>query len=261
MKNYLALLIILCCAFSCEEVIDLNLEATSGKIVIQANIYDQPGPYIIKLSKTVAFSESSTYPPVTDAIVILSDNHSNIDTLTEKLAGMYVTSKISGINGYTYTLTVISEGKKFTSISTMPSAVNIDSIYTAERVFNNEKYVGIKFKDSANVNNYYRIVEYINKKPKKAFYTISDELYDGKEIKFSVMQRGPDGIDDEKLKSGDSVTVWLECVDKGAYDYFRTANEDMSQSASPANPISNISNGALGYFNTCSVRTASILVP
>ena len=66
--------------------------------------------------------------------------------------------------------------------------------------------------------------------------------------------------DDNKLETGDYVAVWLECIDKGVYEYFRTAGEG-DQSASPSNPTSNISNGVLGYFNACSVRKMSIIVP
>jgi len=65
---------------------------------------------------------------------------------------------------------------------------------------------------------------------------------------------------DNKLEAGDEVTIWLESVDKYVYEYFRTESSEGWQSASPANPTSNISNGALGYFNACSVRTISIIV-
>jgi len=262
MKNYIVILIISCFVFSsCEEVIDLNLDTTSAEIVIQGNIYDQPGPYTIKLSQTVDFDKTSIYPPVSGATVIISDNHGNADTLTENTAGTYATSTLTGTPGYTYTLTVITGGKTFTAVSTMPNAVNIDSIYTEEPLFKGEKQVGIKFKDLANIENYYRIVQFINNEHQETFYTISDELYNGKDIKYTIMPSGPGNDDEEDLKSGDSVVVWLECVDKGAYDYFRTAGGDMAQSSSPANPISNISNGALGYFNACSIRTSSIVVP
>jgi|WetSurMetagenome_2_1015567.scaffolds.fasta_scaffold37702_4 hypothetical protein len=53
--------------------------------------------------------------------------------------------------------------------------------------------------------------------------------------------------------------LWLECMDKFVYEYFRTAASECGQSALPANPTSNISNGTLGYFTACSVRTISII--
>jgi hypothetical protein len=64
---------------------------------------------------------------------------------------------------------------------------------------------------------------------------------------------------DSTLSPGDKVTVWLETVDNKVYEYFRTAGDE-GQSASPSNPASNISNGALGYFNACSIRIRSVEV-
>lgn len=261
MRKYMVILLVSWLVFSsCEEVIDINFDTTSAEIVIQGNIYDQPGPYTVKLSHTVDFDMNSIYPPVSGVIVIIADNHRNTDTLTENTFGTYITSELIGTPGYTYTLTIITEGKTYTAVSTIAEAVNIDSIYIEESVFTDQNQVGITFKDPANIKNYYRIVEFVNNERKNTFYTMSDELYDGKEIKYSLIPMGTNN-NDEKLKKGDLVTVWLESVDKGIYDYFRTAGGDMSQSSSPANPTSNISNGALGYFNTCSVRTASIVVP
>jgi|WetSurMetagenome_2_1015567.scaffolds.fasta_scaffold34021_2 hypothetical protein len=261
MRQYIVFLFVSCLVFtSCEDVINLNLDTTSAQIVVQANIYDQPGPYAVKLSQTVDFDKTSIYPPVSGAFVMISDNHGNTDTLTENTFGTYITSKLIGTPGYTYTLTIITGAKTYTAVSTIAEAVSIDSIYIEESDFTDQNQVGIKFKDPAIIKNYYRIVQFVNNEQKNVFYTISDELYDGKEIKYSIMPMETSN-NDEKLKTGDLVTVWLESVDKGVYDYFRTAGGDMTQSASPENPLSNISNGALGYFNACAVRTALIEVP
>lgn len=261
MKHYLFYAIISSFILSsCEEVIDLKLDSTSPKIVIQGNIYDQSGPYIITISKTVDFDEASNYPMVSGATVIISDDHNNTDTLTENSAGTYVTSKLLSTPGYTYTLTVTTGGKTYVATSKMPDAVKIDSVFTEESFFGNEKIVSIKFKDPKNVKNYYRVIEFINNERQSAIQTIDDELYDGKSIKYFIRSDRSNKNNSKKLNTGDVVTVWLESIDKGAYDYFRTAGGDMSQSASPANPISNISNGALGYFNACSIKSASIVV-
>lgn len=244
---------------SCEEVIDLKLDTTSSKIVIQGNIFDQPGPYIVTLSQTVDFDEASNYPPISGATVVISDDQNNTDTLSETTAGTYVTSKLVGVPGHTYNLTVTTGGKTYSAVSKMPEPVNIDSVYTEEISFNNAKLISIKFNDPANIKNYYRVVEFINSERQEAIQTINDEYYDGETIKYSV--RSGSGRNSENLKTGDAITIWLESIDKGVYDYFRTAGGDMSQSSSPSNPISNISNGALGYFNACSIKTSTLVVP
>ena len=47
----------------------------------------------------------------------------------------------------------------------------------------------------------------------------------------------------------------MNCVDKNVWGYYSTLGLSVTgnnpQSLSPANPVSNISNNALGYFNAC----------
>lgn len=244
------------CFSSCEKVIDLELNTSSSQIVIQGNIYDQTGPYTVKIFKSVYFDESNVYPAVTGAMVVISDNAGNTDTLTETSPGIYITSVLQGVPGRTYTLTVKTDGQTYTASSAMPDAVEIDAIYMEKSRFGNEEQITIDFVDPANIDNYYRLIEFINNTQQDQLYATSDKLSEGKKMSYSFMSQG----NDNKLEPGDNITIWLECVDKFAYEYFRTAGREGGQSASPANPTSNISNGALGYFNACSVRTISIIV-
>lgn len=253
---FIAIILSLCFS-SCQKVIDLELNTSSSQIVIQGNIYDQTGPYTVKISKSVNFDEPNVYPAVTGAMVVISDNVGNSDTLTEASSGIYITSVLQGVPGRTYTLTVKADGQTYTASSTLPDAVEIDSIYTEKSRFGNEEQITIDFTDPANIDNYYRLIEFVNSTQQDQLYATSDKLYEGKKISYSFMSQD----NDNKLETGDKVTIWLECVDKFAYEYFRTAGREGGQSASPANPTSNISNGALGYFNACSVRKISIVVP
>jgi hypothetical protein len=52
----------------------------------------------------------------------------------------------------------------------------------------------------------------------------------------------------------DTIQMQLDAIDKPVYDYFNTLQQStLSQTtAAPANPISNFSNGALGYFSAYS---------
>jgi hypothetical protein len=259
MKKHIILFAVACLGLSsCEKVINLDLGVTSPKLVIEGNIYNKPGPYVVTLSQTVDFDHSNACPPVTGAIVIIADNHGLKDTLTEKDPGTYVTSKIAGVPGYKYSLSVSVDKTTYTATSTMPAAVSIDSIFFEKFAFGNFDMVSIKFQDPASIKNFYRIVEYYNDIRKTDFNTLTDDVYNGMGIRYSIMA---DENNQFLFDSGDSITLWLESIDKGVYDYFRTAetNDIDSQSATPANPLSNISNGALGYFNACSFTSKSIV--
>jgi hypothetical protein len=106
------------------------------------------------------------------------------------------------------------------------------------------------------INNYYRLIEVVNSDTNNSIYTIDDELEDGKKIAVTLYSR-------DSLSTGDSVSVFLQSIDKASYDYFNTLLEISSdgQSTTPANPNTNISNGALGYFNAYAVRTKYMIVP
>jgi hypothetical protein len=241
---------------SCEKVINLKLNSSSSVIVIQGNVYDQAGPYTVKITKSVSLDESSVYPAVTGALVIIADNAGNSDTLSETSSGVYVTSTLQGVAGRTYTLTVLTDSVTYSASSTMPNAVKIDSIYLKNSTFGNDKEIAIDFTDPADTDNYYHLVEFINSTQQTDFNVTDDELYQGKVITYTFSQSN-----DTKLNSGDAITIWLESIDKGVYDYYRTAGSEDGESASPANPTSNINNGALGYFNASSVRKISFVVP
>ena len=248
------LLLLLCViGFACQKVIDVDLNSVAPQIVIEGNISDSPGPYYVTLSKTVNFDQPNTFPPVTGAHVIMSDNVGNSELLTETSPGTYRTSVIQGTPGRTYTLDVISEGKEYNATSTMPAPVKFDSL-TLDYILNGpDRYWAFKvhFIDPAGVKNYYHFVLMRNSIISQRFFLYDDRIQDGESITYDLI---PD-----TLYNKDTVVIFLQCIDKGVYDYFRTASQISngrgSQSASPANPLSNFSNGALGYFSAYSVRS------
>ena len=242
---------------SCKKVIQLDLGTSSPHIVIQGDIYDHQGPYIVQISKSVNFYDSNTYPAVSGASVNISDNAGNSDHLKEASPGIYITSALQGVPGRTYTLLVKIDGQTYTASSTMPDPVEIASIYYQKSLFGNTIFPAISFKDPANINNYYRLIYYINNNRQNDINVTDDKLNAGQIINYVIRPLDTDN----KLIAGDVVTIYLESTDKGVYEYFRTAGREGGQSASPANPTSNISNGSLGYFNASSVRTLSAMVP
>jgi hypothetical protein len=241
---------------SCEKVIHLNFNDSASKVVIQGNIYDQTGPFTVKISRSVNFDQSNAYPPVTGARVEIRDNVTQTEVLTESAPGTYVTSRLRGIQGRTYSLTVKNGADTYQSVAVMPYAVRMDSIYFALSPFSGEKTTTVRFSDPPFTVNFYRLVYFINAVQQKEFYMMDDELFQGATVRYGLHARGSD----IQLKKGDLVTVWLESVDKGVYEYFRTAGNDEGQPASPSNPVSNISNGALGYFSASAVRKISLTV-
>jgi hypothetical protein len=262
MKFVIYLLGLSICFYSCQKVVNLKLNTSSSQIVIVGKISDQIGVDTVTITKSVNFSDPNVFPQVSGAKVYLADNDGNKDTLLELIAGKYITkSTFKGIIGRTYTLTVISEGQSYVAESTIPNAVKIDSIYIGTNTNGgfgggggrggNEKAINVVFTDQPNFLNYYNLVEYVNKVEQNS-NTISDHLLDGNSITRSLRAKN--------LIKGDTITVKLEGIDSRVYEYFRTSGRANTESAMPANPVSNFSNNALGYFNAYSVSKKTIVI-
>ncbi|MFA5818064.1 MAG: DUF4249 domain-containing protein [Bacteroidales bacterium] len=251
---------------SCTKVIDIDLNSASPQLVIEGNISDLPGPYSVRLSKTVNFNKTNLFPPASGAIVKISDNTGNSEILTETSPGLYSTSLIQGTPGRTYTLTVTYEEKIYEATSTMPYGVYIDTL-TIQEFCNGiqgaatgkiiAKYINVQFYDPSEISNYYRFIQIFNGVPQDDIFLIDDQLQNGQTISNLLAHTR------NNFQPGDTVTVLLQRFDKGVYEYFRTLSQLRSAelSSSPSNPLSNFNNGALGYFSAYSLRSKTIVIP
>ena len=66
--------------------------------------------------------------------------------------------------------------------------------------------------------------------------------------------------------TGDTVRVDLLSIDKASYDCFNTLNDILTSdrsptSLAPANPNTNLTNGALGYFAAYSISSKMVVLP
>ena len=66
---------------SCDKIITLPIKDNETKLVIEASITDQPGPYFVKLTRSINLNETNNYPVVENGIVIITDNTGIKDTL------------------------------------------------------------------------------------------------------------------------------------------------------------------------------------
>lgn len=241
---------------SCQKEIAIDLNSAEPKIVIEAEVSDQPASCKVKLTRTVNFSQSNNFPAVKGAIVIISDNTGNSETLAETSPGIYTSSTLQGIPGRAYTLVVTDAGKEYRAMSTMSSPVSIDTLTVEKSFFGNQRYINVEFGDPAGTANQYRFIKTINNILEKSIYITNDYLQDGNYFSMPLFS-------EDSMATGDSVSVLLQSIDMGVYEYFRTLSQlgggDPSQS--PANPLSNFTNGALGYFNAYAVRSKTIIVP
>ena len=270
-KNLLPFLLLLAFAsFNCQKVVVIDLNQASPKLVIDANITDEPGPYNIILSKSGNYFEPTlTFPPVSNALVIVSDDLGNIDTLKESsIAGIYKSSSLVGQSGRTYMLNVTSDGNKYAAVSSMPQKVYIDSLYYLKRQPSRSGDSGydiyITFKDPPEPGNYYRLNVH-------AGYFIPSDSIDGRRYRLYSDKLTNGSEMSERVRAGrlittgDTISVDLLSIDKSTYDYFNTLRDILSSdgaatSLAPANPNTNLSSGALGYFAAYTIDRKTIIL-
>lgn len=250
---------------SCTKVIDVNLNDADPKVVIEARVSDQAGPQRVKLSKTVNFNTDNVFPPVSGATVIIRDITAGLaDTLNETTPGTYETGSIPGVEGHTYTLEINAEGKTYTSTSTMPNAVPFDSLYSEDFAFFGDilKTMVPVFQDPPGVKNFYRFILKVNGKYKQE-YSWDDRFSDGRRNDGPLFDEGSNDDDedeDEKIKAGDNAEVEMQCVDEAAFRYFDSFYQASGNADAPANPVTNIQGGALGYFSAYTSRIRTTIV-
>ncbi len=256
------LALILCGAVSCQKVIEIKPNAFTQRYVIEGELTDAPGPHSVKVTRTRSVSDDNSFETVDDAQVIIADQTSgDTDTLQLSAAGEYRTVRITGAAGHTYQLRVRIGSEVFTAASTIPAAaVDIDSMYVSKSDFGNDYYVTPVFTDPVGRGNYYRLKQWVNNRLIRGSWLRNDNARDG-QIYTSALRYQTDGDNsDPAIQNGDSIRVELQSISKQTYDYYRTLNDVTGYSfTTPANPLSNISGGALGVFATGLSRTKGIV--
>ena len=266
MKNIFLIILSLFLFTACQKEIDLDLEDQSGNIVIEGNITNQPGPYFVKITRSVAFTQDNQYPAVTGATVIISDNTGQTETLQYAGNGKYMTSSaFVGASGRTYTLKIEADGKQYTAQSTMPEAVAFEGLEQDSFTFGGKiSYTLLPvFTDPPTLGNRYLFSFTINDLPKKSLNVFSDNINNGlpNQRPLILPNDDNDGADHEVV-AGDTIHVEMQCIDTNVFTFY-SALLDIAGGGSgvtPANPPSNISNGALGYFSAHTLSKQSVVI-
>ena len=241
---------------SCEDIIDVELRDSEPRIVIEGTLTNQDVQPTVRISKSTNFFDPGIYPPVSGALVEISDDLGFSEILQELEPGLYVSDNLAAREGSMYYLNVETEGLEYTAESQMEYVVPTDSLkleYIPGRgdFFDAGYYVHVFFTDPPDRKNHYRIIAYKNGLMEQTIHLIEDTFLDGRSVDYFLFTPA--------YQSGDTVTIDLVSLDPYVYKYYETLNSVIGSAgggnpANPANPVSNISNGALGYFGALAVN-------
>jgi hypothetical protein len=274
MKNILILSVVLLFALTaCEKTITLDLEQTQPRIVIEGQVTDMSSKNFVKISRSTGFYNTGKTTRVTDATVTVEDNAGNTynfvhyqGTNADSIGYYFPEDPFEGVPGRTYKLTVIAGGEKYEATDQLFRLVTIDKL--EYRINENEKkdpdYPGrfyellLFVKEPQDTRDYYLFKSYRNDSLKYMYdtdiYFADDELI-GENI---------DGIPLPVYYGlGDKAGVEVYSLSRDAFVYYRDLQKLLTNDGGlfgtpPANPRSNLTNGALGLFQASAIRTGEL---
>jgi hypothetical protein len=233
---------------SCEKVIDLDLKTSETKYVLRGNVLAGDILHTLSITTSLPFDELNNFPVITNANVTLSDDLGNSTSMIyDPSLELYIATNYPAYEGRTYTMSVEIDGQTFESTCSLPFLVpflDVESEKTS--FFGQEGYILTpKFQDPAQYKNYYklRFYEKDSLENDSRVLIANDDLTNGQ-----MNQRPYFGSFFPQI--GDTIIYELWGIDATAYTYlFSKETNTSATSGAPANPISNWSNDALGYFS------------
>ncbi len=255
--RFLFLFLVVLLVVACEEVMEVRLKDANPNVVIESVITNGKGPFLVRMTYSQSYFDQEKMEPVIDAVVTLRSGITE-ENLISKGSGYYLSTRIAGVPGNEYHLKVTADGKAYEASAVLPAPVPIDTIYYRQAVFNSDSLnIFVEFLDPPQVDNYYRLKLYRNKRyAPDDYYMLSDAFYDGQRIWAPFYYRD--------FSPGDTVTVELFNMERTAWRYLKALGETVQQSVNsqaPGNPPTNLSGGALGYFGVWSISTYETVVP
>jgi hypothetical protein len=268
--------------YSCTENFDLDSEQSSERVVVEGIITNNEGPYYVRLTKSRfetledINNTNVKYDPIKNALVVISDDFGNTDTLVPAISvkkygefrvyenGFYKTNSIKGVPGRSYHLYIKAEGNEYYASDYMQEVPDIDSLQYVKKILEKDgaKYIvpRLFFKDNPNKKNYY-LIQFgkleIPEYPACRLwqFSILDDAFVDSYVNGLVVENGqsPDGFTLYFYNYGDSIQISLSSLSYNAYQYYKSLisqfkNNGGAYNQTPTSPPSNISNNGLGFF-------------
>lgn len=243
---------LICLLAGCEKVIDIQTDDLPPRIVIEANMSDAANDCRVIVTRSIPLGEPTEIRGVSGAVVSIREDGGQPVSLTETTPGVYRNALLRARQGRSYTLSVRAEGRDYTSTVTVPPKVPFDSLSVIDfsAFGNTRKLANVIFQDPEGVPNSYRFLQFKNGVYNPNIFIVNDDYSDGRLININLTFF--DDSESMKIFPGDTVLVEMQCIDPSVYLYFNSLNRSSTggnEVAAPGNAVSNISGGALGYFN------------
>lgn len=273
--------------FSCETVINADLDTGPAQLSVDGTVTDQPGPQVIRLTQTAAYFSNAKPPVASGATVSVTDDAGKTYAFTDPdNDGYYIwqpptTRDTLGRIGRTYKLAVKWNGDDYSATSELNRVPTVDSI-----VFRNERLTPVSqrfgyqaefyARDPAGAVDYCRVRFYRN-----------DTLQNGTQriiLAYNGAFRGSANTDglmfirpirqqanpDSLYRMNDRVRIDIQSVTEEYFDFMEQVNTQINNGGlfaqPPANVPTNVINTnakgkkATGFFVASAIRSRTAQV-
>lgn len=273
MKNTFILILASIVFWSCEEPVHLDVSQAEPWVVIEGQVTNVSGKQYVKITRSEGFYDSGKTPRVTDATVLVKDDDGNEFPFIHNpgnqadSAGYYLPqTPFIGEIGRTYTLHATIDGQVYEATDELFYVTPIDSL--SYRVNEDEK------KDPKVFGKYYEVLIYA-KEPQetkdyylfKFFRNDSLQTYVDTEIYYTddkVLGESIDGVSSPiYFAPGDRARCEIYSISRDAFVFYNDLqsllqNDGGLFSQPPSNSRSNVTNGALGFFQASALHVSEI---
>lgn len=237
---------------ACEEVIELELDATEQRVVIEANLDAGNGICTVNLSLSGGFYTTNDFDKISGASIELNTSEGGQYTLTEENPGKYTVQGIALSPQQTCTMTVrLASGETYQAMATTPAPVPLDMLMVEKNEGNpmggsteSAYELTAKWQDLPGMPNYYRLKIYRNDDfQSNLIVMMDDRLGDGSPIVRPIIR--------QQYALGDTLKCALLSTDEAYYQYFTdifNAEGKGLSAPAPFNPRGNFDHNVLGYF-------------
>ena len=275
---YFAILSVL--MLSCTAPYEQELPAYEPELVIEAYV-NQSEPlltYALVSRSIDYYNPDQNTQPIENATVTMwegvddngsirwdEDNPINFQHF-EGLPGVYLPGLgYVGKEGHYYRIEVSLDGERATATSYLPELVEMDSFYY-QNVLNEQTdstlpFSTMFFRDPADKENYYLLMEYSNEQSDwpplwgsgDRIFVVDDELFNGEFFGYS---------DIFPRQYGDTVNLILAGIDASSFTYWESYENALGNGGPFSQPINVISNfdNARGLFSAMAVDKKKIII-
>ncbi len=276
----------------CEKEIDITLQDTVTKLVVEGVIETDQYAYVTlsKSSPYFASVDKNTFQNmfVKDALVIVSDGILS-DTLIFDTVPFYPPfrfqgHKIKGQSNTTYSLRIEYNNQIYTSTTQLLEPIPIDSVkYQYRNGSDSLGMLRLYANDPINQTNYYKIsslnndIDFSKEIPVWVHpnHSVTDDrFFNGKLVEATIYKgknpMKPASYYEEHsedwwaFKIGDNITVKLSQLDYESYIFWRTTEQVITTSdnpfAAPTTVQTNITPNALGTWSAYASSTKQIII-